>query len=501
MDICNATCCRYQGTNEDQPGFTSVNQTDRLSVYRNCSNQPTCTVTSPYSPDTDYDYISYPYFCVSDNIVYNMMEITDVRFSSISYLYYSGKTQTTGTTITRCCNITSPETIFISSVYIYLTEESSYNVKIYSENQTLIRSVDGVSHFYGYRGVSISGDKIYHLVLDNLTADEDDYIWIQLIGTRPTPSGSYTRNVNITCDDCIGFTASGTDTNSKNTSTEETSNLVISTDTSQISTDTNSRNSLNEVTSISKGTDTISKTSSNEATPNMVTSQMSTDINSKNPPSNEVTSNMVTSQMSTDTNSKTSSTGTDTNNKNSSNEETSTDKYKDNNNGGVNTGLTVGIIVVSLLLMVTLFIGGVYCIRRKMKQTKHSREEQNMARAVNTVDTSLYAGLTNIGGLEHDYSDLVNHNGHDVVNNHGPAHVYAGIVNRNLSDAVNGRPGHDYTGPVYENRPDAVINGEHSTDPNETGHGYTAVGHPTRVQTEASTNDDYENTFVNTNEQ
>ncbi|XP_050392451.2 uncharacterized protein LOC130010270 [Patella vulgata] len=249
MDICNATCCRYQGIDKDEPdyevvpGFIPVNQSDRLSVYRNCSNQPTCTVTSPYSPHTGYHYMFYPYYCLPLNQMHNMMDITDVSLLH-EYLYYSGKTQTTGTTITRCCNITSSEPIEVFSVYVDLTEESSYNVKIYSQNQTLLPSGDGGGLFYHLGGLFMSGDTNYHVVFDNLTAEEDDYIWIFL-----NAGGTA---INITCGDCRSpSTASSTDTNSETSSTEGISNIV----TSQMSTDTNNKTPSTEETSTSTGKD------------------------------------------------------------------------------------------------------------------------------------------------------------------------------------------------------------------------------------------------------
>ncbi|XP_055955193.1 uncharacterized protein LOC126810669 isoform X2 [Patella vulgata] len=201
MEICNATCCRHQHRNE----YVRVNQTYRLSVYRNCSNQPTCTVTSPYSPNTSYEYMRYPYFCVPDNQSHNILEITDVNIQDAAFLYYSGKANTTSTTITRCCNIASTEPLLVESTYIDLTEESSYNVKIYSENQTLLPSGDGGGLFYGLRDLLISGDKIYHVVLDNIPVDRDDYILIYIQAGSSNTSTACDHdcpNINITCDDC-----------------------------------------------------------------------------------------------------------------------------------------------------------------------------------------------------------------------------------------------------------------------------------------------------------
>ncbi|XP_055955190.1 uncharacterized protein LOC126811031 isoform X2 [Patella vulgata] len=348
MEICNATCCRHQHLNE----YVRVNQSYRLSVYRNCSNQPTCTVTSPYSPNTSYDYMRYPYFCVPDNQSHNILEITDVNIQDAAFLYYSGKAKTTSTTITRCCNIASTEPLLVESIYIDLTEESSYNVKIYSENQTLLPSGDGGGLFYGLRDLLISGDKIYHVVLDNIPVDRDDYILIYIQAGSSNTSTACIHdcpNINITCDDCPA-------------------------------------------------------------------------------PGNS-----------------------------------------NNNNGDVITGLTVGIIVVSLLLIITWFIGGVYCIRRKMKRTQRSQEGQTLPRPVNASDTCTYAGLVNSVP--------------DTVNNSGPEHHYTGLTNIDGSDTMT------FSEP------------QNSTVPNVTEHGYIAPSNPKQVQPEAPTNVNYENTLANTNEQ
>ncbi|XP_055954827.1 uncharacterized protein LOC126810234 [Patella vulgata] len=174
-------CCRKHITDLSSP----VNLDYRLQVYKNCSNKRTCSLTSPFTPGTDYDYIYYPYICIPVSSINNLAEITNTSINRGDYLYISGKTPS----FTKCCNITNQGGIQVETRFIRLSAESSKRVQITPGKQTLFRCGEEV-FIDGRQSSVIRGNQI-NIVIDNLPTEGDDVIWIKINSSS-----------TVTCDDC-----------------------------------------------------------------------------------------------------------------------------------------------------------------------------------------------------------------------------------------------------------------------------------------------------------
>ncbi|XP_050391194.1 uncharacterized protein LOC126810237 isoform X1 [Patella vulgata] len=169
----NNLCCMKNSTDL----LTLVSQEYRLQVYRNCSNQQSCILDPPYSPDGGYHYIQYPIFCQPKNTIVSMMETETVSNLFEMGLYFSGeKTPTLG--LSCSCNISSPAKVGIVVWFINLRGESCPKIQLVSEQPVSLNCSSG-GVFIPYGGIDIPFVGTHKSIeLDHLTSSPDDVYFI-----------------------------------------------------------------------------------------------------------------------------------------------------------------------------------------------------------------------------------------------------------------------------------------------------------------------------------
>ncbi|KAK6169380.1 hypothetical protein SNE40_020446 [Patella caerulea] len=204
-DKCSKTCCSTNKNNQtqslqqtdafltiDNGETTLANLTDVISVFDNCSNERTCTVTSPYNDHgPGYDYVRYNYICVQDSRVYNFVDERIFKKHNHVYLHFSGKQQPLEA-ISCLCRVRSSVEIGVSSKYIHLNRASCIKVNISSGKRKLFNcSQDDTLYFSTV--LFYTSEPIF-IEFKDFTAMENDTMWLEFFTI-----GEF---LEITCSGC-----------------------------------------------------------------------------------------------------------------------------------------------------------------------------------------------------------------------------------------------------------------------------------------------------------
>ncbi|XP_050416624.1 uncharacterized protein LOC126830271 [Patella vulgata] len=186
QDECETSpCCTWSNGDTLQP----YNDQDSLDVYKTCSIQQSCSITSPYNHTTGYHYVEYGYECEPEYYIHDIMTTERISFRGGHFsLYYSGKDSPAKGLTCSCVLPKGDFTLKMQLLYIYLSGESCTRVTVTGDDTPEYTCNDDGVFISKQNNVHIND--IYRITFNNLTSSNDDVIWIEFTG----------RPENASCD-------------------------------------------------------------------------------------------------------------------------------------------------------------------------------------------------------------------------------------------------------------------------------------------------------------
>ncbi|KAK6169769.1 hypothetical protein SNE40_020758 [Patella caerulea] len=194
QDECDTNSCCKPGDDSKPSDVMPVSEADKILIYNQCSNKESCTVTSPYKHNSDYNYLQYFYFCMLGSKVNNITDKQNTTHSRSGFLYFTGQTKPSSH-LTCSCEVTSPGKINVISYFVNLSPDTCSRVKISSQNRQLVKC--------DHKGGALIFNKWLDQVKEAITIDFDDFsakrtdtIWFEFGPERD-------KELNINCTGCI----------------------------------------------------------------------------------------------------------------------------------------------------------------------------------------------------------------------------------------------------------------------------------------------------------